>query len=336
MNTQKRSGFTLVELLVVIAIIGILVALLLPAVQAAREAARRMSCSNNLKQIGLGLHNYHDTYKSMPPAWSFTTPPAQNARNGRPYWGWGALILPFVEQTPLHDALNPGPTHMRAAVRNAQLVALMRNPIPVYRCPSDTAPALNVRRTGNAFPGGVQLGTSNYVGANSSGTCVTCNNASTATDAQLIRRNTFSRAGVFVENLGMRFADILDGTANTIAVGERRYQYRDVNGTRRYANAALGLGIRRRGNEANGRSDQIGVGAIKLNYTFTSNGRSRRGFSSQHPGGAQFAFCDGGVRFIAETIEHDINNQQFRRNNNQNTTYERLIARSDGQTVGDY
>ena len=109
---KKRSGFTLVELLVVIAIIGILVALLLPAVQAAREAARRMSCGNNLKQIGLALHNYHDTYKTMPPAIVYTRPPAQNARNGRPYWGWGALVLPYVEQTPLHDALDPGPRHM--------------------------------------------------------------------------------------------------------------------------------------------------------------------------------------------------------------------------------
>src|SRR4026207_1557814 len=94
-----RRAFTLVELLVVIAIIGILVALLLPAVQAAREAARRMQCGNNLKQIGLALHNYNDTYKVFPSGFMYHGIPTQEC------WGWGALILPFVEQAPLHNQI---------------------------------------------------------------------------------------------------------------------------------------------------------------------------------------------------------------------------------------
>jgi prepilin-type N-terminal cleavage/methylation domain-containing protein len=107
-SSKSRRGFTLVELLVVIAIIGILVALLLPAVQAAREAARRMSCGNNLKQLGLGLHNYHDTYKIFPPAL------LNSGRKDAPFGGtqqtlnttgW-ALMLPFIEQAPLHDNYN--------------------------------------------------------------------------------------------------------------------------------------------------------------------------------------------------------------------------------------
>src|SRR4026209_106951 len=103
-----RAAFTLVELLVVIAIIGILVALLLPAVQAAREAARRMQCGNNLKQIGQGLHNYHDTFKTFPDGWLYiNNPPLTNipAQPNTETWAWSALILPYVEQGPLHQQL---------------------------------------------------------------------------------------------------------------------------------------------------------------------------------------------------------------------------------------
>ena len=223
------------------------------------------------------------------------------------------------------------------ALSTPALVAMMRLPISGYRCPSDSAPITNVRRTGNAFPGGVQLGTSNYIGAHSAGSCVTCNNNNNVTDDQLLRRANFPRAGIFVENIGIRFADILDGTSNTIAVGERRYQYkRASDGAQRFASAAIGLGIRRRGNMGSGRSDQIGLGQFKLNYTFGSNWRARSSFSSQHPGGAQFAFADGSIHFIAETIEHDLDSSQVRISNNVNSTYERLIARSDGLPVGEY
>ena len=127
MNASKR-GFTLVELLVVIAIIGVLIALLLPAVQQAREAARRSQCSNNLKQIGLAMHNYHDTFGSFPSAWI-------QVGSSR-YHAWSALILPFMEQGNIHDKLSPDFGNSRSANTEDKAGAI----IDTYRCPSSTLP----------------------------------------------------------------------------------------------------------------------------------------------------------------------------------------------------
>src|SRR5262245_13713930 len=127
-----RRGFTLVELLVVIAIIGVLVALLLPAVQAAREAARRTSCSSNLRQIGLAMHNYHDTFKAFPIGALSTLGPAQGANSANGDWAWPTAILPFVEQKPLYDQLQPGSSPKAPAVTSP----LVLTGVPVFMCPS--------------------------------------------------------------------------------------------------------------------------------------------------------------------------------------------------------
>lgn len=335
MRSRRNSrGFTLVELLVVIAIIGILVALLLPAVQAAREAARRMQCGNNLRQIGTALHSYHGTHTSFPPGWVFTNHvPA--LRQDRPMWGWSAMILPFMEQTPLHESLDPGGIHLETALITTAPInrqQMLRNGGgETFRCPSATSPVVNNRRV---FPGGIEVATSNYVGANSSGTCHNCNDiANRNTDVAVTRRSRGPRQGVFVEEIGMRIADIPDGTSSTIAIGERRWQWSDVNGTGRFAGAAVVFGIRRANVEADGRADQVAVGAVKLNYTFTSDGRGRRGFSSSHPGGAQFLLADGSTHYISNNVEHDVGPDQFRVSDNPDSVWEYLIARQDNEPV---
>src|SRR5690349_2559350 len=134
MMRRRRTAFTLIELLVVIAIIAILIALLVPAVQKAREAAARTQCTNNLKQIGLAMHSYHDTYKRLPPGYvdGNTNPNSTPDNDVGPGWGWAAFLLPYMEQGPLYNQINFGVT-VGVGV-NAQA---SQQPIALFLCPSD-------------------------------------------------------------------------------------------------------------------------------------------------------------------------------------------------------
>ncbi len=338
---NRSRGFTLVELLVVIAIIGILIALLLPAVQAAREAARRSQCSNNLKQIGLALQNYHDTFKSFPPAWvrarTSRTTFFGNAANGNGYdqWGWMAMTLPFMEQQALHDQIDVGPVNLAQVGDTA--TALLQTPIGNLRCPSDTGPDLNSGRRLNGEDGtneNTALGS--YVGAHTSWS---------GRVGRSPGNNQKDERGLLIEDRGTKIRDVIDGTSNTIAVGERRWQFTAQDRSIQTSRSALIFGINTRSND-NRRGDQIGIGRAKLNInvypsvTDPSDPREwvMQAFSSMHPGGALFGFADGSTHFIAETIEFgpDTTGDQVSNNRATNTVYERLIAIADGNPVGQY
>ena len=300
----RRKGFTLVELLVVIAIIGILIALLLPAVQAAREAARRSQCSNNLKQIGLGLHNYHDTNKTFPPAHVYNTATGYTATgfNGPPMWAWSALILPFVEQKPLYDACG-----ITQGVPMDQRFAQIQTKLTAYRCPSDTSPANNKRQWtwGNTSidPG---PGTSNYMAM--TGTQQSCND---------------NCNGSFLRNRGMGFADITDGSSNTIGVGERCWQLQGNNNNTLYR-AGVWAGTASSNHSKDWMYDSLCHSERPINPTAWADWDAvNSAIASMHPGGAMVVLLDGSTRFLSETIDFT-------------NVYQRLAQRADGQPVGNY
>ncbi|WP_182870613.1 DUF1559 domain-containing protein [Stieleria mannarensis] len=239
---SPRSGFTLVELLVVIAIIGILVGLLLPAVQAAREAARRMSCSNNFKQIGLGIHNYHSAFKQLPTngtgtARTAATPNPTNDCN-RLFLSWLVPILPNIEQQGLWDQISnpsrvtanpngtPGATGgvwkpMGPCPWVTSYIPWVTQ-VPSYRCPSDPGQALAagmLARTNYAANIGDAVDQSHNGGVNDFGQFGN-NDAAAFNENWAVERARAAQRGFFWNRNEMKFRDILDGLSNTIAAGE--------------------------------------------------------------------------------------------------------------------
>lgn len=283
---STRRGFTLVELLVVIAIIGVLVALLLPAVQQAREAARRMQCTNHLKQIGLAVHNYHDTYNALPAGW------IHRGGNGQPNYGWAVAILPFMEQAALYDELDPGtiPLYERyTSSATDEDKRLLQTPIAGYRCPSDVTKDLNDKC--NFGSNHFQIATSNYVG-----------NVGTAATTQLI-----DGGGVFYGNSYLGLKDVIDGLSNTLMVGERDGGPSLVNNRNYCAAVWAGVGNNNSiGNHGVGRTLQRGGFLINFDYAEAGSPENMgKGMSSLHPGGVNILLCDGAARFLPETVDRD-------------------------------
>jgi prepilin-type N-terminal cleavage/methylation domain-containing protein/prepilin-type processing-associated H-X9-DG protein len=212
----RRRGFTLIELLVVIAIIGILIGLLLPAVQKVREAAARTQCTNNLKQIGLALQNYHDTNNAFPPGYidGNTNPNSTPDNDVGPGWGWASLLLPYVEQQNVYNQIN-----FSVGVGLGTNAAISQIHLKVYECPSDP-----YQQNFTVWPTTVVVAHGNYVGCNGWEECYYGAGGNpqggAGTDA-LAGNYGGGGAGLFWRNSRNRIASVSDGLSNTIVVGER-------------------------------------------------------------------------------------------------------------------
>jgi type II secretory pathway pseudopilin PulG len=331
-----------VELLVVIAIIGILIALLLPAVQAAREAARRSQCQNNLKQIGLALHNFHDSTKKFPRGWIDLTPgnvvdspiprPIGEVAGG---WSWQALILPYMEQEAAFDEFDfryhPYGSGGDPAGKNLRGVA---RPLTTFTCPSDgVKPATMTNNPGNTN-GTQALATSSYCGCNGPFDGQICVDTNTPPTSHM--RNI----GLLVMNKDRTMSEIIDGTSNVIAVGEVSWHQGEPNRSFLYGNITTGGGplCTNLGANQNGPYNHLRSTRKKLNGP-VAGGDVHRAFHSCHPGGAQFTLADGSVRFISENIAHtntnfvDAASLSGVGSNGVFGVYQRLGGISDGQTI---
>lgn len=321
-RNHRVSGFTLVELLVVIAIIGVLVALLLPAVQQAREAARRMQCSNNLKQIGLAMHNYHDTFGELPYG-SF------NLREAWPSSGtnWRALTLPQMEQKNVHDALEFSATsHFMAggAAGSSWLkgnMVLNELVIDFYRCPSTSMDKLKGHNNDHAM-------NCNYVG--NQGACDPVPGPDDDRGTANCNHGISCNNGVLVPNETMGLAAVNDGTSNTMLVWEQSALVATRNISSNYYGAWYGSRHPRTVTSGSC-GDLWQTGSTCLRYAPNTDVavtgadqmyRNNTIVNSEHPGGVQGLLCDGSIHFFPEVM--DI------------ITLKRICVRYDGQVVGSF
>jgi len=284
---HARRAFTLIELLVVIAIIAVLISLLLPAVQQAREAARRTQCRNNLRQIGLALHNYHDAFNTFPSGWIGVENGIQTAHDGLNGAGWATMLLPNLEQANVYNLFNAN-----VGIEDLLNDAFRQPALAVFRCPSDPQPErFDIEEEGN--PGAVicDLPIANYVGSFGTVSIDDCENPPGNFPVQANGQCVGN--GVLFHNSLIRIGHIIDGTSNTICAGERK-----TNPTLGWFSTWVG---RVAGAEE---AFQRVLGTV--DHAPNDPNAHFDDYSSQHEGGAQFLFADGHVRFISENVDLSI------------------------------
>ena len=308
---HSRRGFTLIELLVVIAIIAVLIALLLPAVQQAREAARRTQCRNNLKQIGVALHNYHDAHSNFPIGSFFSD------IGGLQFaWGWNTFILPYIDQAPFYNTLNLSSTTYPAGGSYSPAPGgneyKWQNYVPAYNCPSDIGPNTLSIGTGSAGP--MIWSKTNYAAM-----------AGSTNRIQSDGYTTRTGNGMFYNFSKVSMRDLTDGSSNTVAAGEVSSGVPTNSATTDNAPYLNTMRIWIWGHASLiDAGDPInGAGTIPGDKGFyNSIEGSGQGSSSYHEGGAHFLLADGAVRFISENIN--------------NGTWLALATRGGGEVIGDF
>ena len=302
LNARIRRGFTLIELLVVIAIIAVLISLLLPAVQSAREAARRAQCLNNFKQIGLALHTYHQSHGVFPPGYVSNFIPGAGGNTSLevdtgPGWGWASQILPQMEQSNTYNAINFNISMIMADNNTAQYTR-----ISSFLCPSDTTPdkvPVRDRTNTNTI---YTVGTSNYIGVYGVGE---------------IGDAAGQGNGVFFRNSRVGINQIMDGSSNTFVVGERSHNLSYATWTGRtiggwlFTTASFEGGTNKFHPEPEESFCMI-LGPIEfedadgLPRTPNYPAAHVEDYWSRHPGGVNFLFGDGSVRFIKNSISKQV------------------------------
>ncbi|MEW4564812.1 DUF1559 domain-containing protein [Bremerella sp. JC770] len=320
---RPTAAFTLVELLVVIAIIGVLIALLLPAVQQAREAARRIQCNNNLKQLGLALHNYHDTYLVFPPGKTGDDfPDSYTGATAARRLGWTVFIYPFIEQDNLYEQFVP---YMNGTLQLGTPATWPASGTRVagLNCPSDPNGAKSIGLTSSGEQR--ERAFHNYSGCmGSTGSMIGSDNSGTQLD------------GMFFSASEIRMRDVTDGTSNTAMVGEIRLAEADTSLSgdsgddwRGFAfnMAAPNVWFSTRNPPNTATADQLGrcrqdIADMPCVKVSVSNDNMYLHARSMHPGGALVGLADGSVRFIPETIHTD--------------TFQFLGSRNDGQVLGEF
>jgi len=311
-----QRGFTLIELLVVIAIIAILIALLLPAVQQAREAARRSTCKNSLKQVGLALHNYHDTHRTYPLGYiarNVTSTSVIDDETGTGF-AWGVMLLPFLDQAPLYNQLN---LNLDASV--SPNIELGDESISIFRCPSDTNQGVfSVSDSSNTY----RLSSANYVGIYGYGSLTAA-------------PGNPEVKGILYRNSNVKIRDITDGASNAIVVGERSHQHQfvgastiiDADSTWYAAipGAKRPAGMMMASMEEGPASlilGHVGQSTPMLMQHPPNTTNHIANFSSKHEGGAHFLLGDGAVRFLSENMNYE--------------TFKNLGTINDGNVIGEF